>query len=698
MTNRMAQKPGAGRNLRSSWERPILVLGFMLAGCFQAHAQISPGALSEAHSELSGVGNCVKCHDVGKRAPVFKCQECHREIQRRLDENRGLHPSLVEADRTGRACAKCHSEHGGRNAGLIHWNPPQTNFDHRRTGYALVGRHAALTCHDCHKPSHIKVQVEDPAAPKNRDRTYLGLNRECAACHEDQHRGQLPGACETCHNTSRWQDALHFDHAKSRFPLEGPHEKADCRKCHEETAAAKPYRKYRGLAFEDCISCHTDPHRGAFQSACKSCHAVANWKPSGVSAVFDHARSRFPLAGKHSGLACKSCHKKGNFKQPVSHEKCADCHLPGPHKDQFSNRPGGGDCSSCHRVEGFKPSTFDKAQHRGSRFLLDGRHEEVRCDQCHIPKGPATTYRIVDTRCAACHADRHAGQFLSPPYEGQCELCHSVRGFALSSFTPARHQSTRFPLSGAHGAVVCSECHKRTPGTDVASLPVKYRFDDRTCSTCHRDFHRGQFAARMAQAGPDGVAKDCASCHNNISWRELSGFEHGQTRFALEGEHRQAACDRCHQRGEKKPDPGEVVFREAPRQCAACHEDRHGGQFEASGSTDCARCHVQQQWKPSTFAHDSGGGYALPEGHGRGRCIGCHPPGKGVEGKTATMYRGVPKTCSGCHRSREPERIGRSDFKTPPGGIRISSGAIPAPGFNLRESSTLWEGVTKCNE
>jgi hypothetical protein len=652
-----------------------ILIALALLGGIPARAQISPGTLSQAHSTLDGPGHCMDCHDIGRRPAEFKCLDCHREIRQSLETGRGWHPALAGSQDIGRGCIRCHSDHNGRDFSLIHWDPPQQNFDHRRTGYILTERHSALACRDCHQPAHISAQAGGLLESKDRSRTFFGLSRQCIACHADKHRGQFSSPCESCHNLTHWKDALHLDHAKTRYRLEGPHEKVDCRKCHPEVAEEKPYVKYRGVAFDDCTPCHTDLHRGAFKATCKSCHVMPNWKPAGMNAVFDHQRSQYPLAGKHVGLPCKSCHKKSDFKQPVAHNRCMDCHQPGPHKDQFANRGDGGECASCHKVEGFKPATFDAAKHRATRFLLDGRHAAVGCDKCHAPRAAATVYRVTDTRCAACHADVHAGQFRQAPYAGQCEPCHTVKGFTPSTFTPARHQAARFPLSGAHGAVACNECHKGVKG--AAPVPAQYHYESRTCSACHSDLHRGQFSERMAQPGPDGAARDCAACHTIVSWNELPGFEHNPATFTLTGGHRQAACDRCHRRGERKPDFGAVVFRSASKQCAACHDDPHGGQFKEAGSADCARCHGQQRWKPSTFSHNNGTTYALTGVHSSAPCAGCHPSIPGPGGKKVIVYRGQPRTCAACHPSKisaelnEPGHVAESKRGKPMFGVFI---------------------------
>lgn len=633
-------------------KRLILAVVFLYPMVPAALAQISPGSLSRAHSSLEGARHCVDCHEIGAQLPSRKCLACHREIEKRLETRSGLHPELVGAESGGKACNACHQEHNGRDHELIQWDPPQQLFDHRRTGYSLSGRHAALACRQCHQPSHILSTDDESQMPKDRSRSFLGLAKDCLGCHADKHRGQLSTQCETCHDNVRWQNAVNYDHAKARFALTGPHEKVECRKCHPEAWAAdgSAYVKFRDLPFSDCTPCHNDPHRGAFQASCKTCHALPAWKPASVSAVFDHARTKFQLAGKHAGLACKSCHAKSDFKMPVAHDRCADCHRDSPHKNQFAGRPDRGECSSCHKVDAFKPATFDAARHSTTGFPLEGKHVGLRCNQCHTPWTAAVVYRIPEPKCAKCHADKHAGQFRLSTSAGQCEACHSVQGFAPATYSLARHQAARFQLTGAHGAVVCVQCHAAGAGTPAI---VRYRFDNLSCSGCHKDIHQGQFAARMSRPGPGGETRDCTACHSNRAWTELPGFDHGDTQFPLAGAHRQASCDRCHRRSDPKPEWRDVQFQSAPRLCAVCHEDEHGGQFNASGTTNCSRCHSEARWKPSLFNHNQGSGYTLAGAHQNTPCTACHMT-RVAGDKKQTVYKGIPRTCSGCHAAKEP--------------------------------------------
>src|SRR5260370_26834922 len=78
----------------------------------------------------------------------------------------------------------------------------------------------------------------------------------------------------------------------------------------------------------------------------------------------------------------------------------------------------------------------------------------------------------------------------------------------------AKHKETRFPLTGAHMAVSCADCHKPVPKGSLT--PVKYRFDDRTCTVCHDDVHKGEFRAQMEERRAGRTAAACAGPPPNV--------------------------------------------------------------------------------------------------------------------------------------------------------------------------------------
>ena len=640
-----------------------LALGFLIALFVHASAagQISPGPLSKAHSRLAGVTHCLDCHKIGQAAPEFRCMGCHDEIRQRAAAQRGFHGAVFRKNElVDRVCVSCHSEHNGESFSLIHWDGPVEKFDHRFTGYWLEGRHAQIACRQCHQPARIPA-AEARTISTSLERTYLGLTRDCLNCHKDEHRGQLSRDCRKCHDFTSWKNTTLFSHQWADFPLDGGHEKIACEKCHQRTSdAAGQNVQFKGIRHEDCTPCHRDPHRAAFESSCKSCHNVTGWKSTRAASSFDHDKAKFPLRGKHTGLACGSCHKGTDFKQPVVHELCGDCHRKDPHGGQFATATGTADCSKCHTADGFKSSSFDVAKHASTAFPLTGKHELVTCARCHAPHGAETRYRIDGQRCANCHTDAHQGQFAQDR-RNACEECHSVAGFLPTIFLLAKHGSTRFPLHGAHAAVACDDCHAGEHALDTAQKAgssagtsrvsrARFRFSYLTCTACHEDLHKGRFAKRMAAAGVDGQSLSCAACHSTKAWQDIPGFDHSSTSFVLDGAHKGASCAACHLPGRKGSQLKDAVFADTPRQCSGCHEDAHNGQFaDQKRPGDCSACHNAFWWRPSLFDHATHSTFKLDGAHAQVPCALCHDRTREVDGRTVRIYRPTPRRCSDCH-------------------------------------------------
>jgi hypothetical protein len=629
-----------------------------------AHAQISPGPLAKAHQSLSGMLNCTKCHDLAAGAVKFKCLDCHTEIRDRLGQNRGMHPVWVGPNGASKDCVRCHSDHNGPDFQMIRWQPTREALDHRQTGFALTGKHAGLRCEQCHTAQDILPAGRAGIQVKDLNHTYLGLSGACASCHQDEHRGQLGADCAHCHTTAGWKPASGFNHAATRYPLTGAHATVACAKCHPSVsdlksslADRKPFVKYTGLSFATCTGCHTDPHKSAFKGTCESCHNTSNWKQVAQLEGFDHSKTAYPLLGKHSTVACSDCHNKGDFKTPIAFAKCTDCHAD-YHGRQFLASAGGGDCAVCHTLNGFKPSTFGVKEHAASMYPLEGRHAQVKCEQCHIPKGKDTLFKITQTRCISCHEDVHRGQFTAAPYENRCEQCHSVAEFRPAHFTLARHQQTGFPLTGGHLAVLCSQCHQEQPRG--SAIPVKYRFEDRSCTACHNDPHSGQFREQMAARRADGSPAGCEACHTTVQWQELRGFDHARTRFPLLGAHRGVACADCHRPPNFERTLEHVNFRALPLQCSGCHNDPHAGQFAGRRDvTECSSCHNDNRWKPADFDHDRRTAFSLQGAHQNVPCEACHKLTRIVEGHAVVFYKPTPTKCVDCHGNGEGSRQAR---------------------------------------
>jgi cytochrome c7-like protein len=603
------------------------------------------------------MSKCASCHMLGAGAHGLKCLECHAEIRRRVAAKAGYHAQSYKNTIGETDCARCHKEHKGHAATLI--SLERNNFDHlAQTGFRLEGKHRAQKCENCHTAKKIAASSRPEIKLKDVNRSFLGLRRECTSCHEDQHRGQVGAECTRCHTQEAWKPASGFDHSRAAFVLTGLHQTVSCQKCHAPRPGSKSVQ-FKGLAFSGCQNCHTDPHRGAFQEvkfrgSCDSCHNTNGWKNNHPASGFNHSTTKFPLSGKHGETACFKCHKGTDFRRPIAHERCRDCHED-PHKAQFAARVAGSDCAACHSDTHFKPSRFDRETHKLSAFPLEAKHEPLACARCHQPEGRDAVYVTRKLICSACHADQHGGEFALAPHANKCDDCHTQTGFKASTFSVARHAQTQFALTGKHASVDCGGCHKPlAPAVVAAALakdgkavvkcagpPHQYRFAARTCNSCHTDPHQTKLP--------------CENCHTAQQWKEVRTFDHSSAKFKIEGAHQEVKCIQCH-----KPfaaagsNPAKVVapgFSKTPGECTACHsaKDPHGGQFSRGGRVeDCSSCHTMMRWKMENFDHDKTV-MPLDRAHRHVACEKCHKDQTGADAKMIRVFRDTPKECVKCH-------------------------------------------------
>jgi hypothetical protein len=609
-----------------------------LLWCSPTFAQLfSPGDLATPHAALEGLSNCLKCHEQGQRLSDAKCLACHQLIAVRVKERRGFH------GRQKASCASCHPDHRGKGAKLISFIPSEARFPHQKTGWPLKGAHGKLSCKTCHEKRRIAPEVRTKL--KKRRRSFLGLPTTCRACHFDEHRGQLKTTdCKRCHSEEAFKPARGFRHNRdARFKLTGKHRRVSCRKCHANerdegfdpkaypTPRAETYAHYRPLPHRRCTNCHRDPHKGARGRNCTSCHSTNGWDViKETSDLAFHAKTRFPLVGEHDGVACKLCH--GPFKgereptyKGLHYTRCDDCHFDA-HNDQLdevkldrnlslnrrlklpdapkpaaaSPQPAATDCSACHDERGFFPAFFEREDHEVTTYALDGSHQAVGCRGCH----------------------------------------------ANNTQTPRSVRRSRKRFAKATG--------RATPVSTVVF--ARETTDD--CAACHADVHQGQFAARE---------EGCKACHQVSTFTDVR-FDHNTgSRFPLRGAHEGVSCRRCHDveetqaRGRKKV--SFVRYRPRRTDCASCHTDQHAGQLaDTSGATRCERCHASDGFKSAPlFDHDlpSMARFPLRGRHRELDCAACHRPIAVEGGGTTTWYRGLPRTCAGCHVDQHDGRFDR---------------------------------------
>lgn len=335
--------------------------------------------------------SCTTCH-TGQLYKLPKlqqdCWSCHRKDDK--------HKEVL-----GRDCVSCHTENDWKQA---------TQFSHDRTSFPLVGQHAQAECKDCHVIPSSKSVLPN----------YKDVPKDCYGCHkrEDKHEGTLGTKCENCHTERVWKNWLgRFDHNSRtvRFPLLNAHAnpKIKCAACHPNA------KSFRNIPM-DCYSCHKkdDKHEGTLSLKCETCHSDVSWKGTN----FDHARTRFPLTGRHVAPACKDCHQTKRYRD--TSRECYACHKDKDdkqHKLRF-----GTSCEACHNVRLWGVWDFDHESR--AKYRLEGGHRKANCESCHRRPAPAGKKAApVGTACIGCHRndDRHDGQFGT-----RCEQCHQVDNWA----------------------------------------------------------------------------------------------------------------------------------------------------------------------------------------------------------------------------------------------------------------------------
>lgn len=396
-------------------------------------------ALGGRHSNVE----CTSCHTKPFRTQQLapECASCHRKD----DKHRG---SL------GNDCQQCHLDTGWRDL----------RFDHQKTGFALVGRHARTECKGCHADTI----------------TFKGAPTTCIGCHrnDDKHANTLGNACETCHQPGGWKPSIGFDHRKTGFPLAGKHMETTCKACHADA------RHFRDTSTE-CISCHRkdDTHKGSNGTLCADCHGSSNWKES----HFDHdTQTSFLLRGAHRKTTCEACHKSGSPKADAP-DTCDGCHeKDDPHKGSLGKL-----CTSCHDENAWKPAHFD---HDKIEFVLLGAHRTIACAKCHASQ----RYRDAPDACQGCHEkdDAHKGALGT-----NCVRCHNTRDWRLGEFDHGKE--TGFALQGGHARLGCNKCHLGS------TMDSPHLASD--CVSCHSgdDKHEGAFGRK------------CERCHTTRTFTEI---------------------------------------------------------------------------------------------------------------------------------------------------------------------------------
>ncbi len=415
--------------------------------------------------------------------------------------------------------------------------------------------------------------------------------------------------CHRCHLTGRRVDAR------------------KCLSCHDRLRSRIRARKgLHGTSYRDrnCGDCHVE-HIG------KNSRLI-RW-PGGSKERFSHELTGWPLKGVHKQASCGSCHTGRSF-LGLS-RRCESCHED-RHKGRFRTQ-----CQGCHTPSSWSDVRVEQFDHSLTHFELEGEHRALPCSSCHGT--PPQYLGLKHQGCAGCHRKNspHRGEEFS-----QCEHCHQETSWGDLSLSREDHPGVR--IDGGHRRLSCARCHDAGP----AEPPSK----GGRCVSCHQPIHLAKFGRR------------CEGCHRTIRWRGLprrvSLKAHKQTSLPLRGRHQKTKCNRCHRPEFRQGDRWRLLEFES---CIACHEDRHDGAFASRNGGDCAQCHQETGFYPTSFGVEEHATTAFPlvgrhiavpcrECHGderprlnfkveRSNCVDCHEDPHGGQFAKEMVQGG----CAQCH-------------------------------------------------
>jgi len=460
--------------------------------------------------------------------------------------------------------------------------------------------------------------------------------------------GTLNVPCQSCHTNLSWKPIRavpDFDHNKTAYPLRGMHAKVACTQCHVKPVFTDVGHK--------CAECHADIHRGQMGAKCENCHSVKGWQVS-IKDIQQH-QNRFPLIGAHSTLTCDSCHKGAANGQFVGlSTACSSCHSADFAKTSNPNHTTVGfpaECQLCHGMDSWQGAVFDHAKFTG--FALTGAHAKLECSACHANNN----FSSARSNCVSCHLQDFNGtnnpNHRTAGFSQECSACHNTTTWLGVKFD--HNTQTKFPLTGSHATLQCSQCHT---GGNYASAPT-------ACVGCH--LTNFQQTANPNHAAT-GIPQTCEQCHNTTTWGD-GKFDHSKTAFPLTGAHLNVQCTQCHVGGK---------YVGTPTQCVACHltnfqQTTNPNHVSAGFPQTCEQCHNTTSWLNSTFNHNATK-FPLTGAHVNVACTQCHTGGN---------FATTPADCNSCHNK---------DFQATTNPNHVSAG-FPTD-CSVCHSTTNWLGAT----
>lgn len=309
-------------------------------------------------------------------------------------------------------------------------------------------------------------------------------------------------------------------------------------------------------------------------AACLLAAAMVSWA-QGNTRDYDHARSGFPLTGRHAAARCESCHTGGVLKGTP--RDCESCHTAGARLAR-DNRvkprqhlPSPLGCESCHNTRSFS----------GARFNHVGVTAGT-CESCHngsIATGKNAGHVATQSSCESCHRSTRswtsAVTFFHTPATGigtgTCDGCHN--GTAARG-RPGNH----VPVAG--GAARCDSCHRSQVRFSSAVTMNHAVVAATSCKSCHSGAFVSQgptgALAKPANHIPEaallnGGTMDCNACHTSTASFATLRMDHNNSLGRGAG-----TCKSCHQRG--------VRFLGNMQQESLNHESRSAAVVDCSDS------------------------------------------------------------------------------------------------------------------
>lgn len=457
-------------------------------------------------------------------------------------------------------------------------------------------------CADCHKS--VKKDIAEKTGYHGRE----AFNKNCKDCHTE-HKGRKADITNL--------DKKTFKHNLTDFPLKDAHakEKVKCKDCH-----ADEKKKYREVP-NTCATCHIKDdekaHGKKLGDKCESCHTQVDWTKTLKFDHNDEKFAKFKLNGKHKETKCKECHN--DFKYKPLEKTCISCHKKDDekaHKNVFGDK-----CEKCHsETKWDKDLTFDHNDRKYTKFDLEDKHKETKCNECH--KKPKEVEEL-QTTCISCHKkdDKHKGSLGE-----KCADCHNAKDWKDQPGFD-HNKDTKFPLYSKHKDAKCKECH--TTGLKFEKVAMN-------CYSCHKRAdedkgHKGNYGEK------------CEKCHKETKWKE-SIFNHDKdTKYILNYKHKDVKCNDCH-------NMGKLYEHKLTDKCFDCHkktDDDKG--HKGNLGKDCEKCHNEKGWKEVDFDHDKDTKYPLKWKHKDVKCAECHTAKNNYREKT-------PTDCYSCHKKTDDEK------------------------------------------